>query len=55
MEEKLRNLFIFEIHLTTKEKITWYKKHAKELVPAEQLIQELFEGDVRTRQSHTQF
>ncbi|MEM2179166.1 MAG: nucleotidyltransferase domain-containing protein [Candidatus Nezhaarchaeales archaeon] len=40
IEEKLRNPFIFEIHLITKEKLAWYKKHAKELVLAEQLIQE---------------
>ena len=55
IEEKLRNPFIFEIHLTTKEKLSWYKRHAKELVPAEQLIQEIIEGDVRDGQSHTQF
>ncbi|MEM2080003.1 MAG: nucleotidyltransferase domain-containing protein [Candidatus Nezhaarchaeales archaeon] len=55
IEEKLRNPFIFEIHLTTKEKLSWYKKHAKELVPAEQLIQEVNEGDARTKQSPTRF
>ncbi|MEM0011432.1 MAG: nucleotidyltransferase domain-containing protein [Nitrososphaerota archaeon] len=53
IEEKLRNPFIFEIHLTTKEKLAWYKKHAKELAPAEQLIQVIIEGDLRTEQSHT--
>ncbi|MEM1830765.1 MAG: nucleotidyltransferase domain-containing protein [Desulfurococcaceae archaeon] len=55
IEEKLRNPFIFEIHLTTKEKLTWYKKHAKELVPAEQLIQETIKGDVGAKRSHAQF
>ena len=55
IEEKLRNPFIFEIHLTTKEKLSWYKKHAEELVPAEQLIQEVIEGDARTKQSPTRF
>jgi len=48
IEEKLRNPFIFKIHLTSKEKLSWYKKHAKELVPAEQLIQDVMEEDVRT-------
>ena len=43
IEEKLRNTFIFEIHLTTKEKLAWYKRHAKELIPAERLIQEFIE------------
>ncbi|MEM3680034.1 MAG: nucleotidyltransferase domain-containing protein [Metallosphaera sp.] len=43
IEEKLRTPLIFEIHLTTKEKLVWYKKHAKELIPAEQLIQEFIE------------
>jgi len=55
IEEKLRNPFIFEIHLTTKEKLAWYKKHAKELVPAEQLIQETIKGDVGAKQNHTKF
>ncbi|MEM4452983.1 MAG: nucleotidyltransferase domain-containing protein [Thermosphaera sp.] len=55
IEEKLRNPFIFEIHLTTREKLSWYKKHAKELVSAEQLIQEVNEGDARTKQSPTRF
>jgi predicted nucleotidyltransferase len=35
IEERLRTPFIFEIHLVTKEKLAWYKKHAKELIPAE--------------------
>jgi len=43
IEEKLRTPLIFEIHLTTKEKLAWYKRHAKELIPAERLIQELIE------------
>jgi len=43
IEERLRNPFIFEIHLTTKEKLAWYKRHAKELIPAEQFVQEIIE------------
>ncbi len=43
IEEKLRTPLIFEIHLTMKEKLAWYKKHAKELIPAERLIQEFIE------------
>jgi len=43
IEEKLRNPFIFEIHLTTKEKLAWYKRQAKGLIPAEQLVQEFIE------------
>jgi len=43
IEEKLRTPLIFEIHLTTKEKLAWYKRHAKELIPAERLIQEFIE------------
>jgi len=43
IEEKLRTPLIFEIHLTMKEKLAWYKKHAKELIPAERLVQELIE------------
>jgi len=48
IEERLRTPLIFEIHLTTKEKLAWYKKHAKELVPVEKLVQEIIKGGVRT-------
>ncbi|MEM1674084.1 MAG: nucleotidyltransferase domain-containing protein [Candidatus Bathyarchaeia archaeon] len=44
IEERLRNPFIFEIHLTTKEKLAWYKRQAKELIPVEQFIQEFIRG-----------
>ena len=54
IEEKLRTPLIFEIHLTTKEKLAWYKKHAKELIPAEEIVQEVAKGDAETRHSHTQ-
>jgi len=29
--------------LTTKEKLAWYKRQAKGLIPAEQLVQEFIE------------
>ncbi|MGQ9719221.1 MAG: nucleotidyltransferase domain-containing protein [Nitrososphaerales archaeon] len=35
IEERLKNPFIFEIHLITKEKLAWYKKHAEDLIPAQ--------------------
>ncbi|MEM2613560.1 MAG: nucleotidyltransferase domain-containing protein [Nitrososphaerota archaeon] len=44
IEERLRTPFIFEIHLTTKEKLAWYKRQAKELIPVEQFIQEFIRG-----------
>ncbi|MEM4853733.1 MAG: hypothetical protein QXQ60_09215, partial [Thermofilum sp.] len=31
------NPLIFEIHLATREKLDWYKRHAKMLTPAQQL------------------
>ncbi|MEM0225864.1 MAG: nucleotidyltransferase domain-containing protein [Thermofilaceae archaeon] len=37
IEEKLKTPLIFEIHLATREKLDWYKRHAKELIPAQQL------------------
>jgi len=42
--KKLRTPFVFEIYLTTKEKIAWYKRQAKELIPVEQFIQEFIRG-----------
>ncbi|MEM0049338.1 MAG: nucleotidyltransferase domain-containing protein [Candidatus Bathyarchaeia archaeon] len=44
IEERLSTPFIFEIHLTTKEKLAWYKRQAKELIPVEQFIQEFIRG-----------
>lgn len=38
IEERLKTPFIFEIHLITKEKLAWYKKHAKDLIPAQQVL-----------------
>jgi len=35
IEERLKDPLIFEIHFTTKEKLDWYKKHARDLIPAE--------------------
>ncbi|MEM2617851.1 MAG: nucleotidyltransferase domain-containing protein [Thermofilaceae archaeon] len=37
IEEELKTPLIFEIHLATREKLDWYRRHAKELAPAQQL------------------
>lgn len=38
IEEKLENPEIFEIHLVTRDKVSWYRRHAKRLVSAEEII-----------------
>jgi predicted nucleotidyltransferase len=35
IEERLETPFIFEMHFATRDKMEWYGRHAKNLVPAE--------------------
>ncbi len=38
IEDELKRPPIFELHLTDREKLDWYRRHAKEMVRAESLL-----------------
>jgi len=39
IEEELENPWIFEMHLVNRDGMAWYKRHAGNLVPAEEITQ----------------